>query len=129
MRISDRSSDVCSSDLDSLVSKPAVTAADGSVRLTGLDPATNYTVVVDASGYGDFSANNVAVVSGKNLSLGYALGAMTLDTVVVTGTSLAAVDTTSEDRKSVVSGKSGSVSVELGGCRSIKKKERIKIKH
>src|SRR3546814_79549 len=80
---------------DSLVSKTAVTAADGSVRLTGLDPATNYTVVVDASGYGDFSANNVAVVSGKNLSLGYALGATTLDTVVVTGTSLAAVDTTS----------------------------------
>src|SRR3546814_1909305 len=60
MRISDWSSDVCSSDL-----------------------------------YGDFSANNVAVVSGKNLSLGYALGATTLDTVVVTGTSLAAVDTTS----------------------------------
>src|SRR3546814_8859873 len=27
---------------DSLVSKTAVTAADGSVRLTGLDPATNY---------------------------------------------------------------------------------------
>src|SRR3546814_2437166 len=81
---------------DSLVSKTAVTAADGSVRLTGLDPATNYTVGVDASGYGDFSANNVAVVSGKNLSLGYALGATTLDTVVVTGTSLAAVD----DRKS-----------------------------
>ena len=80
---------------DSLVSKTAVTEADGSVRLTGLDPATNYTVVVDASGYGDFSANNVAVVSGKNLSLGYALGATTLDTVVVTGTSLAAVDTTS----------------------------------
>src|SRR5690606_27202566 len=33
--------------------------------------------------------------SGKNLSLGYALGATTLDTVIVTGTSLAAVDTTS----------------------------------
>src|SRR3546814_13679101 len=69
---------------DSLVSKTAVTEADGSVRLTGLDPATNYTVVVDASGYSDFSASNVAVVSGKNLSLGYALGATTLDTVVVT---------------------------------------------
>src|SRR3546814_5845815 len=66
MRIIDWSSDVCSSDL-----------------------------VVDASGYGDFSANNVAVVSGKNLSLGYAPGATTLDTVAVTGTSLAAVDTTS----------------------------------
>src|SRR3546814_940742 len=88
---------------DSLVSKTAVTEADGSVRLTGLDPATNYTVVVDASGYSDFSASNVAVVSGKKLSLGYALGATTLHTVVVTGTSLAAVETTLAvvgDRKS-----------------------------
>ena len=80
---------------DSLVSKSGVTEADGSVRLSGLDPATNYTVQVDASGYSDFSADNVAVVSGKNLSLGYALGATNLDTVVVTGTALAAVDTTS----------------------------------
>ena len=80
---------------DSLVSRSAVTEADGSVRLNGLDPATNYTVEVGASGYDDYSAGNVAVVSGKNLSLGYALGATTLDTVVVTGTSLAAVDTTS----------------------------------
>src|SRR3546814_16001159 len=94
MRISDRSSDVCSSDLDSLVSKTAVTAADGSVRLTGLDPATNYTVAVDASVYGDLSDNNVAVVSGKNLSLGYALGATTRATVVVTGTLLAALQPT-----------------------------------
>ncbi|HZW18273.1 MAG TPA: TonB-dependent receptor [Luteimonas sp.] len=80
---------------DSLVSRSGVTEADGSVRLTGLDPATNYTVQVDASGYSDFSADNVAVVSGKNLSLGYALGATNLDTIVVTGTALAAVDTTS----------------------------------
>src|SRR3546814_16617186 len=80
---------------DSLVSKTAVTAADGSVRLTGLDTATNYTVVVDASGYGDFRANNVAVVSGKNLILGYALAPHTLDPVVMTGTSLQAVDPTS----------------------------------
>ncbi|MGH8084091.1 MAG: carboxypeptidase regulatory-like domain-containing protein [Lysobacter sp.] len=80
---------------DSLVSKSAVTAADGSVRLAGLDPATNYTVEVGASGYDNYSTDNVAVVSGKNLSLGYALGATTFDTVIVTGASLAAVDTTS----------------------------------
>lgn len=79
----------------SLVSKTGVTAADGTINLTGLDPATNYTVEVIAPGYSNFSANNVAVVSGKNLSLGYSLGATTLDTVVVTGASLAAVDTTS----------------------------------
>ncbi len=80
---------------DSLVSRTGVTEADGSVRLTGLDPSTNYTVEVGASGYDQFSASNVAVVSGKNLSLGYALGATNLDTVIVTGTALAAVDTTS----------------------------------
>lgn len=80
---------------NSLSSKTAVTEADGSVRLTGLDPATNYTIEVIASGYDNFSANNVAVVSGKNLSVGYALGVGSLDTVIVTGTSLAAVDTTS----------------------------------
>ena len=80
---------------DSLVSRSAVTEADGSVRLTGLDPATNYTVEVGAAGYASYSADDVAVVSGKNLSLGYALGTTTLETVIVTGASLAAVDTTS----------------------------------
>ena len=38
---------------DSLVSRSAVTEADGSVRLTGLDPATNYTVEVGAAGRDD----------------------------------------------------------------------------
>lgn len=85
----------------SLVSKTGVTAADGSVNLVGLDPATNYTVEVVASGYNNFASTNVAVVSDKNLSVGYRLGAAgttdatNLDTVVVTGTALAAVDTTS----------------------------------
>lgn len=79
----------------SLISKTGVTAADGTLTLNGLDPATNYKVEVVASGYSDFSANNVAVVSGKNLSVGYSLGTTTLDAVVVTGASLAAVDTTS----------------------------------
>src|SRR3546814_7139593 len=53
------------------------------------------TCALPISGYDNYSAGNVAVVSGKNLSLGYALGATTLDTVVVTGASLAAVNTTS----------------------------------
>lgn len=84
----------------SLVSKTGVTAADGTVRLTGLDPATNYTVEVSAPGYSDFSAGNVAVVSGKDLNVGYALGsgggnATNLDAIVVTGAGLAAIDTTS----------------------------------
>jgi hypothetical protein len=87
---------------DSLVSRTGVTDAEGRVRLSGLDPATNYTIAVSASGYSDFSASNVAVVSGRDLSLGYVLiggtGASTatnVDDVIVTGTSLAAIDVTS----------------------------------
>ncbi len=87
---------------DSLVSKSGVTGEDGTVRLQGLDPATNYTVQINADGYNEYTASNVAVVSGRNLSLGYSLGgggrsvdATTLDAVVVTGASLAAIDTTS----------------------------------
>src|SRR5690606_5265232 len=79
---------------DSLVTRSGVTEADGSVRLQGLDPSTNYTVAVNAPGYDNFSASNVAVVSGKNLSVGDALGVASLDTVIVAGTSLAAVDAT-----------------------------------
>ena len=40
----------------SLVSKTGVTNADGSINLVGLDPATNYTVEVVASGYSNFTA-------------------------------------------------------------------------
>lgn len=80
---------------DSLVSKTAVTEADGSARLSGLDPATNYTVEVVASGFENFSQGNVAVVSGRNLSVTYDLGLASLDEVLVTGNSLAALDTTS----------------------------------
>ena len=84
----------------SLSAKSGVTDANGNVNIVGLDPATNYTVEVVASGYSPFTATNVAVVSDQNLSVGYVLGsgaadAKTLDSVVVTGTSLAAVDTTS----------------------------------
>lgn len=84
----------------SLSPRTATTGADGSVRLQGLDPATNYTVQVIADGFQEFSATNVAVVSGQNLSVGYALGGgsggtTTLDAIVVTGASLAAIDTTS----------------------------------
>jgi hypothetical protein len=79
----------------SLVAKTAVTGPDGTVTVVGLDPATNYSVAITASGYGDFKAGNIAVVSGQNLSVGYVMGPTTLDAVIVTGTSLAAVDTTS----------------------------------
>lgn len=86
---------------DSLVSRTAVTDADGRARVSGLDPSTNYTVQVAVNGYNDFTASNVAVVSGRDLSVGYALvsgagaSASNLDDIIVTGTSLAAVDVTS----------------------------------
>jgi hypothetical protein len=82
---------------DSLVAKTGTTDQDGRVRISGLDPATNYTVKVSAGGYTDFSGSNVAVVSGKDLSVGYALAsdANAVEEIVVTGTSLAAVDVTS----------------------------------
>lgn len=83
---------------DSLSPRTGVTDQDGRVRISGLDPATNYTVKVSAGGYADFaSPANVAVVSGKELSVGYALAgdANAVEEVVVTGTSLAAVDVTS----------------------------------
>ncbi|RZJ18884.1 MAG: TonB-dependent receptor [Brevundimonas sp.] len=79
----------------SLVTRTGTTDAEGRARLTGLDPATNYTVQIDAAGYDAFSASNVAVVSGRELALGYSLGAASVDDIIVTGTSLAAVDVTS----------------------------------
>ena len=81
---------------DSLVAKTGTTGADGSVRIAGLDPATNYTVEIAAAGFDAFTASNVAVVSGKDLSVGYAIGGSAGgDVVVITGSSLAAVDVTS----------------------------------
>ncbi|RRN65112.1 TonB-dependent receptor [Caulobacter sp. 602-1] len=82
---------------DSLSPKTATTDAEGRVRVGGLDPSTNYTVTISAGGYSNFSADHVAVVSGKDLSVGYALAAEgnTIEEVVITGRSLAAVDVTS----------------------------------
>ncbi|WP_342114109.1 TonB-dependent receptor [Pseudoduganella sp. OTU4001] len=78
----------------SLVSKTVVTEADGTVRVSGLDPATDYKVEVVAPGYSNFAAQGVAVVSGQNPALSYALETGTAQ-VVVTGSRLAQVDTTS----------------------------------
>ncbi|MDP1913552.1 TonB-dependent receptor [Brevundimonas sp.] len=84
---------------DSLVTRTGVTDADGRARIASLDPSTNYTVMVSAAGYSDFSANDVAVVSGQDRSVGYSLASAgdtaSLDDIIVTGTSLAAVDVTS----------------------------------
>lgn len=87
---------------DSLVTRSGVTDATGRVRLSGLDPATNYTVEVAAAGYNPYSADGVAVVTGRDLSIGYRLigtsssaEATSVGDIMVTGRSLAAVDVTS----------------------------------
>ncbi len=82
---------------DSIQARTGVTDAEGKVRVSGLDPSTNYTVTVTSTGYNDFSTGNVAVVSGQDRSVGYALAAQgnTIEEVVITGRSLAAVDVTS----------------------------------
>ncbi len=80
----------------SLVTKTAVTEADGTVRVAGLDPATDYKVEVVAPGYSNFVANDVAVVSNTNPTVAYSLGGDTgAQQVVVTGSRLVRVDTTS----------------------------------
>ncbi|MGO4479855.1 carboxypeptidase regulatory-like domain-containing protein [Massilia sp. 2TAF26] len=83
----------------SLVTKTVVTEADGSVRVAGLDPASDYKIEVVAPGYSAFNATGVAVVSGSNPSVSYNLadagGAGGAQQVVVTGSRLAQVDTTS----------------------------------
>jgi hypothetical protein len=79
----------------SLVTKTGVTEADGTVRIAGLDPATDYKVEVVAPGYSNFAARDVAVVSGQNPSVTYSLDSGSTQQVVVTGSRLAQVDTTS----------------------------------
>lgn len=82
---------------DSLVSKTATTDSEGRVRVGGLDPSTNYSVSISSPGYTTFSASKVAVVTGKDLSVGYALVSEgnKVEEIVITGRSLAAVDVTS----------------------------------
>lgn len=83
----------------SLVTKTAVTEADGTVRVAGLDPATDYKIEVIAPGYSTYTASDVAVVSNQNPSVTYSLGgdaaAPGAQQVVVTGSRLVRVDTTS----------------------------------
>ncbi|MGG7603624.1 carboxypeptidase regulatory-like domain-containing protein [Massilia sp. BKSP1R2A-1] len=80
----------------SLVTKTGVTEADGTVRIAGLDPATDYKIEVVAPGYSNFAATGVAVVSNQNPALSYSIGGDSgAQQVVVTGSRLAQVDTTS----------------------------------
>ncbi|MBC3766905.1 TonB-dependent receptor [Neptunicella marina] len=80
---------------ESLVSKEAVTDAEGVVRLTGLDPSNKYEVDVTGNGFEPFEANNLRVTTGKVLSFSYAVGDSGIEKIAVTGRQIAALDTTS----------------------------------
>src|SRR3546814_17751259 len=103
MRISDWSSDVCSSDLGERALATHVDAGGGvdARRLSG-DPRRGQL----PGGLGRDARDGrdaVGVVAGDDLAQAVDVG---------------------EDRKSGVSGKSGSVRVDLGGRRNRKKKKR-----
>jgi hypothetical protein len=82
---------------DSLVSKDAVSDADGYVTLRGLDASNQYTVSINGANIQPFEATDVRVQTGKSLNLSYALAgsATDMETITVSGRSMAAIDTTS----------------------------------
>ena len=82
---------------DSLVSKNAVSDADGFVSLRGLDASNQYTVSINGNQIQAFEANNVRVITGKSLNLSYAVSnaSSDMETIVVSGRAVSAIDTTS----------------------------------
>ena len=54
---------------DTLVSKNAVSGADGFVTLRGLDASNQYTVSINGANIQSFEATNVRVITGKSLNL------------------------------------------------------------
>src|SRR3546814_11764507 len=121
MRISDWSSDVCSSDLCSGKSSPEPGGAFGSATITGHGSLTETTLptgkVVPSAAY----CGGV----GFSPSPGHSTNS---PMIVASATRASEVSRknrdTNPDRKSVVSGKSVSVRVDLGGRRHMNKKRQ-----
>lgn len=82
---------------DTLVSRTAVSDADGFVTLRGLDASNQYTVSINGSQIQAFEAKNVRVITGKSLNLNYAVSnaSSNMETIVVSGRAVSAIDTTS----------------------------------
>jgi hypothetical protein len=80
---------------ESLTSKEAVSDADGFVRLVGLDPSHKYHVDIAGYGYRPLAADQVRVVTGKNLNLNYVLSSEDMEKIEITGGRVATMDTTS----------------------------------
>src|SRR3546814_11725746 len=98
MRISDWSSDVCSSDLAAPCPANAWSKAERN-RSNSRSRPTKPPRARRSSGFPEESECEAERASGSTAS------------------------SAARDRKSVVEGKSGTVRVELGGCRDIKKKQ------
>src|SRR3546814_14073080 len=113
MRISDLSSDVCSSDLLADIAR----ARDG-IRVA---------IIHFDDGAGDHAIADIAIITrhrdiaaGEIIFEGRVVALRFLHLEIVVARAAAAL----EDRKSVVSGKSGSVRLALGGRRILKKKKK-----
>src|SRR3546814_14778804 len=107
MRISDWSSDVCSSDLSAMPSDSII--APGEVWLVGAGPG------------------DPELLTRRAERLIREAEVIFHDALV--GPGILELAGQGADRKSVVSGKSVSVRVDLGGRRIIKKKRRVRNKH
>lgn len=82
---------------DTLGSKTAVSDADGYVTLRGLDASNQYTVSISGDNLQSFEATDVRVITGKSLNLSYSISraASDMERIVVSGSSISAIDTTS----------------------------------
>src|SRR3546814_15507158 len=107
MRISDWSSDVCSSDLNALTARFALDA----------DVAPGFTLQFSA----DWTRRREASAGSTLLEVNATGLAPAINNTVTTAPTFGVPF---EDRKSVVSGKSVSVRVDLGGRRIIKKQTK-----
>src|SRR3546814_13795235 len=119
MRISDWSSDVCSSDLSTREWRAVASAAAPSpfaraIRTRIPHAAENVMSIAAINSRNQFKGNIVAIHRAPVVS--------EIEVETPSGI-LSAIVTTSSDRKSVVSGKSVSVRVDLGGRRIYKKKK------
>jgi hypothetical protein len=75
------------STVESLTARSGPTDANGEVRLLGLDPSTQYEVIVTADGYQPIRNEGVQVVSDRTFSLSYVVqsGGNNLEEIVVLG--------------------------------------------
>src|SRR3546814_13688159 len=119
MRISDWSSDVCSSDLHALLQTTALEDGEIDRRADGEEPGIPTVEVVELEGFDADSSPQAdprveigfGDADGRRCSMELGFGALYVRP---------------PDRKSVVEGKSGSVRVDLGGSRIIKTKKDTK---